>query len=151
MSVGAQCWVHRCLEGASRQAACHTMKLLTDAATDAPARANTTTGSPRRLPHTHYTFAPSQAPLLLAASLRTLFMGCKTQPTFAEREINIVSGKGRMKTVNIRGKCYLSPPSNAKRNIKEIAFLERLKGSTKSSSVSRQRFPSPGRTVRFLS
>lgn len=73
------------------------------------------------------------------------------QLTFAEREINIILGKGRMKTVNVRGKYYLSPSSNAKRNIKEIAFLERLKGSNKSSSVSRQRSPSPGRTVMFLS
>lgn len=77
-------------------------------------------------------------------------MGRKTQPTSAEREINGTSGKGRTKTVSAHGKYYLAPPPppappNAKRNSKEIAFLERLKGSNKSSSVSRQRWFSRSR------
>lgn len=78
---------------------------------------------------------------LLHTSLLPLFMGCKMQLTFTKREI-IISGKGRLKPANVCGK-YLFPSSNAKRNIKEIAFLERPKGSNKLSSAGCQHFPPP--------
>lgn len=84
--------------------------------------------------------APSQAPLLLPTSHPAYGLQDET------RETNTTLGQGKRKTVSVRAKYYLPPPhtpSNAKRNIKEISFLERLKGSNKSSSVSRQRFPSP--------
>lgn len=68
-------------------------------------------------------------------------MGCKMQLTFTKREI-ITSGKGRLIPASVCGK-YLFPSSNAKRNIKEIAFLERLKGSNKLSTAGCQHFPPP--------
>lgn len=87
--------------------------------------------------------------ILLLTSLLTLFMGCEMQLTF-KREIISISGKGRLKAVSVCGK-YLFPSSNAKRNIKEIAFLERLKGSNKLSSAGCQHFPPPvARSVRLL-
>lgn len=90
---------------------------------DAPARANAMTGCPRCLPHVQQTSAPSQAPLLPSTSLHTLLMGYKTRLTFAEREINITSGKGRTKTVSVCGKYYLLPAFRCQEKYQRNCFL----------------------------